>query len=161
LFSLSKLCAAIFTDSNLGAGHVTLMAIDVCAIEGPAQAEIQPEIRRVLSRCIHPGQDLLLPPMSDAEIIVNFFIVACTDAGGTAVIANRITRELQNFDSASKLKPVISSTTLLVARGASREIQARDIATGIEGLVQMHLETRGAPLDQRSNLPIAAPIGSI
>ena len=158
LFSLSKLCADIFTDSNLGAGHVTLMAIDVCAIEGPAQAEIEPEIRRVLSRCIHPGQDLLLPPMSDAEAVVNYFIVACTDAGGSAIIANRITRELQNFDSASRLKPVISSTTLLVAQGTSRRIQARDIATRIERLIQMHLETR-ALLNQRSDLLIPASIG--
>ena len=158
LFSLSKLCADIFTDSNLGAGHVTLMAIDVCAIEGAAQAEIEPEIRRVLSRCIHPGQDLLLPPMSDAEAVVNYFIVACTDAGGSAIITNRITRELQNFDSASRLKPVISSTTLLVAQGTSRRIQARDIATRIERLIQKHLETR-ALLNQPRDLLIPASIG--
>jgi signal transduction histidine kinase len=151
LFSLSKLCADIFTDSNLEAGHVTLMAIDVCAIAGTAQAEIEPEIRRVLSRCIHPGQDLLLPPMSDAVTVVNYFIVACTDAGGAAAIANQITRELQNFDSASQLKPVISSTTLLVPQGASTKIQAREIATRIEGLVQTHLETP-APVDQWSDL---------
>lgn len=155
LFSLSKLCADIFTDSNLSAGHVSLLAIDVCVIAGVAQTEIEPEIRRVLSRCIHPGQDLLLPPMSDAETVVNYFIVACTDGRGAAIIANRITHELQNFDSAAKLKPVISSTTLRVTQGGSRNIWAREIATRIEGLVQMHLETR-TPADQRRDLLIPA-----
>jgi hypothetical protein len=53
--------------------------------------------------------------------------------------ASRIGRELQNFDSASKLKPVISSTTLVVAPGRSGEEQIGEIAARVEQLVQAHL----------------------
>ena len=75
LFSLAKLCAQIFTEPNLKAGQVTLIAVDVCAIEGTVQTEIEPEIRRVLSRSIHPAQDILLPAMDDAEPVRTYFMV--------------------------------------------------------------------------------------
>ena len=139
VFSLAKLCAHVFTAPNLEAGSVTLIAVDVVAVEGAVQADILPEIRRVLERCIHAGQDVLLPSMSDAEPVETFFIVACTDPSGFEVIASRIGRELQNFDNASKLKPVISSTTLLVAPGQSREEQIGEVTARIERLVQAHL----------------------
>ncbi len=138
VFSLAKLCAPVFTAPNLEAGSVTLIAVDVVAVEGAVQADILPEIRRVLERCIHPGQDVLLPSMSDAEPVETFFIVACTDPSGFEVIASRIARELQNFDNASKLKPVISSTTLLVAPGQSGEEQIGEVTARIERLVQAH-----------------------
>ena len=81
--------------------------------------------------------------MSDADPVRTFFIVACAGASGFAVIASRIDRELQNFDSASKLKPVISSTTLLVAPGQSREEQISEVTARIERLVQAHLLDKG------------------
>jgi hypothetical protein len=77
--------------------------------------------------------------MSDAEPVGTFFIVAGTDAKGFEVIVSRIVRELQNFDSASKLKPVISSTTLLLAPGQFGEEQKGDVASRVEQLVQAHL----------------------
>jgi PAS domain S-box-containing protein len=145
VFSLAKLCAQIFTVPNLEKGSVILIAVDVVAIGGAVQADILPEIRRVLERCIHAGQDVLLPSMSDAEPVETFFIVACTDPSGFAVIASRIGRELQNFDNASRLMPVISSTTLLVAPGQSREEQIGDVTAGIERLVQAHLMGKERP----------------
>jgi PAS domain S-box-containing protein len=138
VFSLAKLCAPILTEPNLKAGSVTLLAVDVAAIEGVMQADLLPEICSVLERCIHSGQDVLLPPMNDAEPVQTFFIVACTDLDGSRVISNRIGRELRNFDSASKLKPVISSTTLLVASAPSRREQIKEITTRIERLIQAH-----------------------
>jgi PAS domain S-box-containing protein len=139
VYSLAKLCAGVFTAPNLEAGSITLIAVDVVAVEGAVQADVLLEIRRVLERCIHPGQDVLLPSMSSAGSVGTFFIVACTNPTGFDVIANRISRQLQNFDSASKLKPVISSTTLLVVPGRSREEQIGEIAARIERLVQVHL----------------------
>jgi hypothetical protein len=159
LFSLAKLCADIFTDSNLSAGHVTLMAVDVCAIEGTVRAEIELEIRRVLSRSIHPAQDILLPAMNDAEPVRTYFIVACTNANGSAVIASRIAMELRNFDGASKLKPVISFTTLLVARGSAPAVQRAEVAKRIGRLVQAHLEA-AHPLDQWGSLSIPTSVAS-
>jgi len=139
VFSLAKLCAHVFTAPNLEAGCVTLIAVDVAAVEVVVQADILLETRKVLERCIRPGQDVLLPSMSDAEPVETFFIVAGTDAKGFEVIASRIVRELQNFDSASRLKPVISSMTLLVAPGQSGEVQISEVAARVEQLVQAHL----------------------
>jgi len=112
------------------------------AVEGAAQADLLPEIRRVLQSCIHGTKDLLLPSMSDAETVVNFFIVACTDAGGATVIANRINRELQNFDSASKLKPVLAYTALAVTPGKALEEQIGEVSAQIERLIQAHLSSQ-------------------
>jgi PAS domain S-box-containing protein len=139
VFSLAKLCRPIFTVPNLEAGSVTLIAVDVVRVEETVQAEVWLEIRRVLERCIHPGQDVLLPSMGDAKRVQTFFIVACTNPRGFEVIANRIGRELRNFDQSSKLKPVISSTTLLVATDRSKEEQIGEVTKRIERLIQAHI----------------------
>jgi len=138
-FSLAKLCAHVLTAANLEAGVITLIAVDVVWVEGTVESDIVPEIRSVLERCIHPGQDILLPPLSDAEPEKAFFIVACTDSNGFEVIARRIRRELQSFDTASKLRPAISSTTLLVEPGHSHEERIDGVSVRIERMVQAHL----------------------
>ena len=139
LFSLAKLCAHVLTSSNLEKGSVILIAVDVVAIEKSVQADVLPEIRSVLERCIHAGQDVLLPSMSDAESVETFFIVACTGPSGFAVIASRIGRELEIFDNSSRLKPVISSTALLVRPGHSWKEQMGEVTAEIERVVQAHL----------------------
>jgi PAS domain S-box-containing protein len=139
VFSLAKLCARIFTAPNLEAGEVTLIAVDVVAVDGASQPDIVTELCKVLSRCIHADQDVLLPSMSDADPLQTLFIVACTGDKGFAAIATRIRRELQRFDSASKLQPVISSTTLSLSPGQSRAEQITDITERIERSVQSHL----------------------
>jgi PAS domain S-box-containing protein len=140
VFSLARLCAHVFTAPNLEGGAVTLIAVDVVADEAVHQLDILPEIRKILERCIHPGQDMLLPSMSETKPVETFFIVACTDVIGFEIISRRISRELRNFDNASRLKPVISSTTVPVASGPSREDQIVHITTRIEQLVQAHLQ---------------------
>jgi PAS domain S-box-containing protein len=139
VFSLAKYCSHIFSGPNLDAGSVTLIAVDVVEVEGGIQAEILREIRQILARCIHAGQDVLLPATGDEGPIVTFFIVACTDSKGSALIASRILRDLQNFDKASQLNPLISSTTMLIARGQAREEQICEITALIESLLQEHL----------------------
>ena len=139
VFSLTKLCSHIFTAPNLEAGLVTLIAVDVVVVEGAVHADILLELRRVLERCIHAGQDVLLPSISDATPVETFFIVACTGSSGFAVMASRIGRELRNFDSASKLKPVISSTTLLLAPGQPWAEQISEVTARIERLIQGYL----------------------
>jgi signal transduction histidine kinase len=142
VFSLEKLFAGIFTAHNLEVGAVTFIAIDVAAVEGADQADILPEIRGILERCIHTGLDILLPEMGEVDPVETFFIVACADADGAGVIKQRIGRELQNFDDASRLKPVISSTTLAVAQGRSRQEQIGELSAQIKQLIQDHLPGR-------------------
>jgi hypothetical protein len=123
---------------------VTLIAVDIVAVEGTVPADILPKIRRILERCIHPAQDVLLPSTSDPEPVETLFIVACTGPSGFDVIARRIGRELQNFDKASKLKPVISSTTL-PAPGPAGEEQIAAVTARIEQLVHAHLLGKETP----------------
>ena len=138
VFSLAKLCEHVVTTANLESGSVTVIAVDLSAVAIPA--DIVLEVRRVLERCIRPAQDVLLPLMESADPTNTFFIVACTDASGSEVIASRIRRELLVFDSASKLKPVISSKTLVVASSRqSGEEQISEVMVRIEQLVQVHL----------------------
>jgi PAS domain S-box-containing protein len=139
VFSVAKLCARIFTARNLEVGSVTLIAVDVLVIEDAVPADLMPAMRKLLERCIHPAQDLVLPSMSNAEPVETFFIVACTDMRGYKIIAGRLGRELHAFDSSSRLKPTISSTTLLVASGESRDTQVSKITVQIEQLIQAHL----------------------
>jgi PAS domain S-box-containing protein len=139
VFSLAKYCSHIFSGPNLVAGSVTLISIDVAEVKRGIQADILQEIRQILERCIHAGQDALLPATGDDGPRVTFFIVACTDPKGSSLIASRILRDLQNFDKASHLKPQITSTTILVARSQSREEQIREVAARIESSVQEHL----------------------
>ena len=56
------------------------------------------------------------------------------------MITRRIDRELQNFDNASRLKPVFASTTLVVAPGESREKQIGEVTARIDRLIQAHLK---------------------
>jgi PAS domain S-box-containing protein len=139
VFSLAKYCSHIFSGPNLDAGSITLIAVDVVEVKGGAQTDILREIRQILERCIHAGQDVLLPATDDKGPIVTFFIVACSDPKGSALIASRILRDLQNFDKASQLNPKISATTIRVARGKSREEQIHEVAARIESSVQEHL----------------------
>jgi hypothetical protein len=139
VFSLARYCSHIFNAPNLDAGSVTLITVDVVEVEGSVPADLLREIRQILERCIHAGQDALLPSTSDEDSEMTFFIVACTDAKGFALIASRILRDLQNFDKALQLHPVISSTMLPVPRGQSREEQIRELIARIESLVQEHL----------------------
>jgi PAS domain S-box-containing protein len=139
VFSLAKLCARVLTPQNLEGGCLTLITVDVFAVEGSDHENILPDIRRVLGGCIHSSQDVLLPSMSDVEPVEAFFIVACTDLNGFNAIASRIGRGLKNFDVALKLNPVIHSTTLLVGAGGSSEEKLADVTARIEQLVQAHL----------------------
>jgi PAS domain S-box-containing protein len=139
VFSLAKYCSHIFTGPNLDAGSVTLIAVDVVEVKGGVKADILRETRQILERCIHAGQDVLLPATGDEGAIVTFFIVACTDPKGSALIESRIIRDLHKFDKASDLNPAIFSTTILVARDQSREEQIGEVTARIESSVQQHL----------------------
>jgi PAS domain S-box-containing protein len=143
VFSLAKLCARVFNASDPEGGSVTIIAVDVAAVKGGIQANILPEIRRVLESCIDPRQDVLLPSMYETQSSETFFIVASTDTSGFSVIAGRISRELQKFDSDSKLKPIISPTTLMWAPGQSREKQISEVTERIEKVIQAHFMARG------------------
>jgi PAS domain S-box-containing protein len=141
VFSLSKYCSHVFSARNLEGSSITLIMVDVVEVEGGAQADILREIRQILTRSIHAGHDVLLPSMGGADPLT-FFIVACTDAEGSALIVSRILADLHIFDKASQLEPSISSTTLVVARNRSRGEQIQEVTTQIEALIQGHISAK-------------------
>jgi hypothetical protein len=146
VFSARRMCAHIFTEPNLSGGFVSLIAVDISALAGTVQKGLAPEIRRVLSTCIHPSLDVLWPAVNETEPVRLFFIVAFTDASGCAIIGNRIERELRNFENIAKLEPVISSTTLLVPGGLSREDQTDQLLRQIDHLLHTQLQNKEAML---------------
>jgi PAS domain S-box-containing protein len=144
VFSLAKLCAPVFGAPMSESGSVALITVDVGSGGEEVQADILPEIRQALERCVHPGHNVVLPSTSDANPAGTFFIVASTDTSGFEVMANRIGTELQQFDDAARLKPAISTTTLRMAPGQSRDEQISEFTVQIERLVQTHLVGEGS-----------------
>jgi hypothetical protein len=142
VYSARKMCAHIFTGPNLSGGFVSLITVDVSALAETVQEGLAPDIRRVLSTCIHPSLDVLWPAINETEPVKLLFIVAFTDGGGCAAIGRRIERELQNFENISNLESAISSTTLLVPEDLSREDQTSDLLRQIDQLIQTQLQDK-------------------
>ena len=140
VFSLFRLCAHVLTPRNLALGCATLIAVDLVMSDGSRRSELLPEVHKVLSRCVHPGQDVLLPWMGDTAPLMTFFIVACTDNKGFSVIASRIGMELKGFGEATQMKPQISSTTVLISPGLSGDKQVEEVTSRFENLIEAHLQ---------------------
>jgi PAS domain S-box-containing protein len=140
VFSLARLCTHVLTPRNLALGCATLIAVDLVMSEGSRRSELMPEVHKVLSRCVHPGQDVLLPWMGDTAPMMTFFIVACTDNRGFSVIASRIGMELKGFGEVTQLRPQISSTTVLISPGLSGDKQVEEVTTRFEHLIEAHLQ---------------------
>jgi hypothetical protein len=121
---------------------VTLIAVDVGILAGTFHSEIVPEIKRILSSCIHPALDVLLPMMKNIDRMETFFIVACANTDGCTAIEGRIKSLLQTFDNASNVARAISSTTLLVEQDRSWENQKSQLFGAINQLILKHLGER-------------------
>jgi hypothetical protein len=130
------------TELNLSRGFVSLIAVDISGLAGTIQEGLVPEIRRVLSTCIHPSLDALWSAVDEIEPVKLFFIVAFTDASGCAAIGRRIERELQVFKNISKLESVISSITLPVPGNLSRDGQTGELLRQIDQLIQTQLQDK-------------------
>ncbi len=143
VFSLAKLCIPVLTPTNLGAGYLSLIAVDVATVDETSLTEILSGIRKVLGRCFLAGRDVLLPQMHATEAAESFFIVACADQGGAAAITGRIRGELQDFDTGSNLTSTISVTTLrLPAERQSWQKEIADVTARIGRLVEAHVHAK-------------------
>lgn len=145
IFSLGKLCDALFTPANLAGGCVMLFSIDVPAIEGGVPQQQLPALRKALERCIAAGRDLLLPAMTETEAIKTFFVIACTNTKSAGSVSECLRRELDSFYHGSKLQPVVSATRVQLASGeqpwAERKAEA---VNKIDKLIQAHVRERSA-----------------
>lgn len=145
IFSLSRLCAHVLTPFNLESHCATLISVDLAIDAGTDRTELLPLLRERLDRCVHPGRDLLLPWLGDSELIgdydllVTYFIVACTDAPGASVIVRRIESELLGLP----VKATIGSATIKTAASLSHKVRIKQIAGQFEKWVEEHLEGPG------------------
>jgi len=142
-FSLAKLCDSILTPANLATGCVTLLSIDVPAINGSVPAQDLTVLRKILERCILAGQDLLLPAMTEEETVETFFIIACAETSGAGAITKRLGRELENFYHGADLKPAIFATTVqLSPNDRPWEERKAEVMMRIDKLIQAHVLER-------------------
>ncbi len=142
VFSLARLCASIFTEENLAAGHVTLISVDLVAGDGSDRAELMPQVQNALARCIRPGEDALLPWMGDSDSLITVFIVAYTDEQGYEAMAKRIDKELRKFTAGFALQPTVLATTIRFDRSLGMKAQVDQITEEFERLIAEHLERR-------------------
>jgi PAS domain S-box-containing protein len=148
IFSLARFCAPIFTPTNLAAGSVTLLSIDVSIIDGAIPAQDLTGIRKALERSIFHGQDLLLPPMTEAETTETFFIIACADRSGAEAMTKRLRRDLEN----SRVQPTISFTTVqMPVNDQLWEKRISEVTSQIDKLIQAHLLERGVSDECKEN----------
>jgi hypothetical protein len=100
IFSLARLIAPVLTPENLLKGSVALISIQLFSPVPPASAKtrsdeiILREVQNVLTRCILPDLDVLLPRMADRKTGHIFFMLACADQTGTEVLVRRIKGQL-------------------------------------------------------------------
>jgi two-component sensor histidine kinase len=140
VFSVAGRCAHILTAENLSGGEVTLIALDVVANERAYEPNVLEEISRVVERCIHPAQDVMLPWMNGEGPVMTMFVIGCTGSAGAAAISRRIGMELKNLGNAARIHPSMTATTLKLSPGATVEKQGCQVTDWAELLIQEHLK---------------------
>jgi len=100
VFSLAKLITPILTPQNLAKGSVALIAVEVSfrkkkvLTETDEDAFVLRKVATVLSRCVLPDMDVLMPRMAHGRSGNIFCMVACADQRGTEVLVRRIQSQL-------------------------------------------------------------------
>jgi PAS domain S-box-containing protein len=142
VFSLAKWCDWIFTPANLAPGHLTVLTIDAPTVDELTPAQDHDGIRNVLERCIVANQDLLLPPMGDAEMPETCFVVVCDETSGVESTTARVRRALD----ISELHATIAVTRVQLSTNDERwGKRIAEVTNRIDELVQAHLlERRGS-----------------
>ena len=100
VFSLAKLITPILTPQNLAKGSVALIAVEVSSSKKKVLTETDEDeivlrkVATVLSRCVLPDMDVLMPRMAHGRSGNIFCMVACADQSGTEVLVRRIQSQL-------------------------------------------------------------------
>ncbi len=100
VFSLAKLITPILTPQNLAKGSVALIAVEVSfrkkkvLTETDEDAFVLRKVATVLSRCVLPDMDVLMPRMAHGRSGNIFCMVACADQKGSEVLVRRIQSQL-------------------------------------------------------------------
>ncbi|MFT4113931.1 PAS domain S-box protein [Silvibacterium sp.] len=144
-FSLQQWCERVLSQSEREPNQITLIAVDLGTHGEGMSGEMLHDCKRTVERCIHPGQDVLLPIAGrEQETMPTIFIAARAGTQGVAIIESRITRE---FSSSLKLEGIqlgITASSVDITQGASREEQTAEVTAQIEKLIDAHLSRKGS-----------------
>jgi signal transduction histidine kinase len=100
LYQLEKLLAPVITSEGRLRSNLMLIRVDLRPNAQPPRAtwkEVCRECLELLSHCVQPDRDLVLPPMAAAGAEQSFFIAASTDAAGAEVMAARIREQMEKM----------------------------------------------------------------
>jgi signal transduction histidine kinase len=151
VFSMRNLLAATLGDIANTPTAVTLVVTEMGSQSGwlsdEARVEHSHGVRELLQRCLHEGQDVLLPKMGSTGRAELFFVVAATDLAGGESLARRIQRQFDSRDPAQQLGLVLSTSchSLETARqGVNPATGARfePVADAIHSMVNEELSSR-------------------
>lgn len=100
VLSLADILMPILSETQMPVDSLVLLGVEVWtpggwANDGARREVIARETRYVLSRCILPDVDVLLPKLSFSEQSEFTFIAARTEAKGAQVILKRVNEQLQ------------------------------------------------------------------
>jgi hypothetical protein len=154
-FSLARLITPILTPENLLKGSVALITFQVSSTLKTTLTKtngdeiVFREVQNVLARCALPDRDVLLPQIAHGKSQKTtgyFFMVACADQSGAAVLVRRIQGQLalcKNLQNAP-LDYVVSFSIIGIS-SEKDEIPAgrlvEEIVGKIESLIKSVTET--------------------
>ncbi|WP_164981596.1 PAS domain S-box protein [Silvibacterium dinghuense] len=142
-FSLQQWCERALEQRDGETIQITLLALDLCTHGEAITGELLHDCKRMAERCIHPGQDVLLPITGrERETRPTIFIAACAGAQGIAIIESRIRREFTGAANLAGITVSITATPVHVTQEAAREQQTAEVTAQIEKLIDAHLVVR-------------------
>lgn len=143
VFWLTAFCDPILAPAQLAGGWLTLLSIDMPALEKNSLSPDITMLRRTLERSLVAGQELLLPPMTQTEMEDAFFVVAYTRTGEAEAVTTRLRNELEIAYQSSDRKPVISAATVdFSMNDGSWEERKAAVMARIEQTIQTHMLER-------------------
>jgi hypothetical protein len=115
MFSMGNLLGPTLEGRGGEAESLTLLVLQILAPSGwqsdATRAEQSHGARKLLGRCLHSDQDVLLPKMGSSGAAELFFVVAATDATGAEVLTRRICQQFDEREMQHKLGLVVSTSS--------------------------------------------------
>lgn len=116
LFSLAKLLTPLITTDSKLRDSVSLITVDLCPTAEVGFGnwrEIRDRCLELMSLCILPDKDLIMPTLATARCTENFVIVASADLRGAEVILERIRTQLTRYPELQGAATFTLSTTAI------------------------------------------------
>lgn len=141
-FSLGRSLALMLLRENSSFEGIVLLTAEIRS-KDPSQevpSAILSMVRILLQTCIRPDTDVLLPTQDASSLRRRFFVLACTQEHGAAVIRDRI---LRHFNRHDLLQPsdfiftIAADVLPVVTRGANESMEG--FVNHVSAEIQRHI----------------------